>query len=118
MEEEYLKAVSKTIYQQLSVNKRELWAWGSKNFCYLERKVEDKSCPALIFTIRTPKVLRGGRVIISLDEGADEYIVEAIRIISGVEKLIGKQTGVFCDQLHGVINSLIEDKESYTKVLF
>lgn len=114
----YTKEVAQTIYAQLNVIKTELWAWGAKDYVYLNRKVENMSCPALMFSIRTPKIQRGGRVIISYNEGTDTYIVEAIRVTKGEEKLIGINKEVYCDELHNAINLLIEDEETYTKILF
>jgi len=118
MEKNYLKEVSQIILEQLKVKTTELWAWGAKDFVYLERTVDKMKCPALMFSIRTPKVLRGGKVIISLNEGADEYIVEAVRVRNGIETLIGKETNVYCDELHDRINSLIEDKETFCNAFF
>ncbi len=118
IEKVYLREVAETILQQLYIKKTELWAWGAKNFFFLEREIDGIKCPALMFSIRTPKIERNGRVIISLDQEADQYIVEAIRISKGIEKEVGQKTGIFCDQLHNAINSLIEDKETYTKVFF
>lgn len=116
MEESYLKEISNTILSQLNIRRTEMWAWGAKNYYYLERSIEDDKYPAFQFSIKTPKIRRGGRVIISLDEGTDTYIVEAVRIFKGEEKIIGKKVGVFCDQLHDIINSLIEDEETYTNI--
>lgn len=118
IEKTYLQEVAKTILSQLNMRKMEVWAWGSKEFYYIEREVEGARHPALMFSIRTPKVRRGGRVIISLNEGADEYIVEAVRIFKETEKPLGKKTGVHFPELHSVINSLIEDKETYTLACF
>lgn len=118
MDKEYVKGIAETIKSQLYCNKMEVWAWGSKDFFYLEREHGEKKYPALMFSIRTPKLQRGGKVIISYNDGTDEYIVEAVRVIKGEETSIGKTEGVFCDQLHQVINSLIEDKETYAKVYF
>lgn len=114
----YLENVGKVIMEQLYLKPMEIWAWGSQKFLYLERKVNGKTYPALMFSIRTPKIKRGGRVIISLNEGTDTYIVEAIKIYGGVENEIGKCTGVYFDELHDVINSLIETKETYKTVIF
>lgn len=115
---EYLQEVATIILQQLKANPIELIAWGAKNFCFLERTIGDKSYPALRFSIRTPLVRAGGRVIISYDEGCDSYIVEAIRVRAGKETLLGKVEDVHCFELHDIINSLIEDEESYKIVAF
>ena len=117
-EKNYTKEIAQTILNQLNVIKTELWAWGAKNYVYLNRNVESMSCPALMFSIRTPKIQRGGRVIISYNEGTDTYIVEAIRVVKGEEKLLGINKEVYCDELHNAINLLIEDEETYTKVFF
>lgn len=114
----YTKEVAQIILNQLNVIRTELWAWGAKNYVCLNRKVEGMSCPALMFSIRTPKIQRGGRVIISYNEGTDTYIVEAIRVVKGEEKLIGINKEVYCDELHNAINLLIEDEETYLKVCF
>lgn len=118
MQDSNLKEIAQIILSQLNVRKTEMWAWGAKNYCYLERNINDNKYPAFQFSIRTPKVLRGGKVIISLDEGADEYIVEAIRMSKGIEKQLGKREMVHCGELHDVINSFIESEETYTKVYF
>lgn len=113
------KGIAKVILSQLKVNTPELWAWGSNNYVHIYRgESEEKMLPALMFTIRTPKVKRGGRVIISLNEGLDDYIVEAIRVHGKEEISLGKSEGVYFNELHRVINSLIEDEETYTKVTF
>lgn len=118
LEPNHTREVADIILAQLRVIRTELWAWGAKNYTYLNRKVNDISCPALMFSIRTPKIQRGGRVIISLNEGTDTYIVEAIRVNGCKESLIGVREEVYCDELHNVINSLIEDEDTYTKVIF
>lgn len=65
--------VAKTIMEQLNMRITEVWAWGSKDFIALKRN----NRPALMFSINTPKVKKGGRVVISLDFDSDTYIVEA-----------------------------------------
>lgn len=117
MEKAYIKEVAETIKKQLYANISEVWAWGSCDFYFLERKHDEETSPALMFSIRTPKIPKGGKVIISLD-WCDEYIVEAVRIINGKEFLIGKEKGVYAFQLHDIINSLIEDEESYKTIVF
>jgi len=114
----YVKEVAETIRAQLNCNITEVWAWGSKDFYYLEREHNGVKYPALMFSVRTPKIKKGGRVIITYNDGADEYIVEAVRVVNGKEIPVGKREGIYFDQLHQVINSLIEDKETYTKVFF
>lgn len=118
VEKNYVKNIADIIMEQLMTDRMEVCAWGSKNFFYLERNIEGKSYPALIFTIRTPKIKKGGRVIISYNEGVDTYIVEAVKMIKEKEILIGKKDDVYCDELHSVINSLIEDEETYRLVYF
>lgn len=117
-EGDYIKEVAGTILSQLKVYQTELWAWGANNFLYREREVDGAIFPALMFSVRTPKIKSGGRVIISYNVGTDEYIVEAIKVIKDKETSLGIQHGVYCDSLHSVINSLIEDKKTYTQVLF
>lgn len=118
MDKSYLKSVANIILDQLKVVRTELWAWGAKDYYYIEREIDGIKYPALIFTIRTPKVKKGGRVIISLNDGTDEYVVEAIRKSGAKEFPIGLINGVHAGELHDVINSLIEDKETMTNILF
>lgn len=118
MEKSYVKKVADTILEQLKVVRTELWAWGAKNYYYIEREVEGVKYPALMFTIRTPKVKRGGRVIISLNDGSDEYIVEAIRVPGDKEFSIGIVKEIHAEELHSTINSLIEDEETKTLICF
>lgn len=117
IESSHLQEVAQIIRNQLYIRRFEMWAWGSNNFYCLEREVDGQKHPALKFSIRTPKVKRGGRIIISLNEGSDEYIVEALRISKGSEISLGKITGVHCNELHSVINSLIETEETYKQVI-
>lgn len=114
----YRKEIASIIYSQLKMRIIELMAWGAKDFMSLNRTIDNESYPALIFSIRTPKVKRGGRVIISLNEGSDTYIVEAVKITGGKEKLLGIEKEVYCNELHNTINYLIEDEESYHKIFF
>ena len=114
---EYTRAVAKTIFEQLRYKPMEVLAWGSKDFRPIEREFEGVKYPAIIFSIRTPKIRRGGRVIVSYNGGYDHYMVEAVRIIGGKENLIGSVDGVYVDQLHDVINSLIEDEDTYMRHL-
>lgn len=110
--------VAKTILDQLLTNKTEVWAWGSKNFTSLNRSVDGLSHPALMFSVRTPKVKTGGRVIVSLDYATDTYVVEALRLNSSKEISLGIIKDVYCEELHNAINTLIEDKETYCSVIF
>lgn len=114
----HVKEVAEIILNQLNSNLHEMWAWGATDYCYLEREVDGIKQPAFMFSIRTPKIKKGGRVIVSLNEGADTYVVEAIKIYKNKETLIGVVKDVYFDTLHSSINSLIEDKESFTQVFF
>ena len=118
MDKEYVKSVAETILAQLNYVKTEVWAWGSKDFMFLERDVDGSILPALIFSIRTPKVPKNGKVIISYALGEDTYIVEAVTIKNGVETKIGMIKDVYFDNLHSTINSLIETKDTMTVIDF
>lgn len=113
MESKYIKEIAEIILSQLQANRPELWAWGSKNFVYRDYIIDDNHYPSLEFQIKTPKIKKGGRVIISLDQGSDSYIIEARRKFGEKDTLIGRRTDVYCNELHSVINSLIEDKETF-----
>lgn len=110
IKKDYLRSVTETIRKQLYCNIAEVWAWGAKDFFCLEREHNGVKYPALMFTVRTPKIKTDGRVIITYNEGTDEYIVEAVKASKGEISVLGKAEGVCCDQLHQIINSLIEDK--------
>ncbi len=108
----HVKEVSETIFNQLRSNPIEFFAWGSKNFYYMTREVNGEKYPALKFSVRTPKLKVGGRVIVSYNVSKDVSIVEAIRKKGDEETLIGKTEEVYCDQLHEAINDLIETEET------
>lgn len=110
--------VANVIHKQLMSDIIRVWAWGSKDFTAIERFVQDEYRPALVFSIRTPKIKRGGKVIISLNEGSDTYIVEALRIHGADVDIVGMKTDVFADQLYDVIDDLIEDEETYNLTTF
>lgn len=114
----YVKDIAGVILSQLCANRMELMAWGSEEFICLDKEVNGYQMPTLSFKIRTPKVPKGGHVQISLNEGEDLYVVEAIQIEQGHIKSLGIVEQVYAEDLHYIINGLIEDKETMTQAIF
>lgn len=115
---DYIYEVVQNILYQLKTNSRELIAWGSKGFTALEYEIDSQRYPTLRFSIRTPKVKSGGFVYIAYVPGYDTYIVQAVKVRGDKVTILGTQYDVYFDMLHDVINSLIEDPETYSQMFF
>lgn len=96
----------------------EVFAWETEDFTCFDKQIDGFDMPTLCFKIRTPKVPTGGFVLISLDEGLDLYVVEAIRINGSKREQLGFIREVYCDELHTRIRDLIEEEDSLTKAFF
>lgn len=55
-----------------------------------------------------------GNVIVTLDEGRDLYDVATLQEIDGETVTTKQQTGVFCDDLAHVIDTMVERPEGMT----
>ena len=115
---DYVTEVAQIILSQLLLDKNEVAAWRSTDFICFDKKIDGFDMPTLSFKIRTPKVPNGGYVQISLDEGRDVYVVEAIRITGPQKEQLGFLREVYCDELHMRIRDLIEDEESLKTIFF
>lgn len=112
-----IKEVAQTILGQLNLNRMEVFAWGSKDFKAIYEQVDEEKLPGLMWSIRTPKIRKGGRVQILLNFN-DAYIVRAFRLINDERKDMVVESDIYFDQLHDVINSLIEDNETLNTIIF
>ena len=110
--------IAKTITEQIrATDHSALAAWGAKNFVALQEG-EVATVPGhrfgyvlggLQFSIRTPKIQRGGKVLVYLTPN-DTYTVRAGRTVKYEWKDIEIAKDVYCDNLVAVIDSIIEDK--------
>jgi hypothetical protein len=101
MDEEYVKQIATTAWQQLfwSVNMWTVMSWGVSKKCFTNYQ----GMPTLM--LRVTGLIHKGWVYISLNEGKDVYEVRLMTTKRKCKKTIDE---VYCDQLGRVIDELIE----------
>lgn len=62
--------------------------------------------------LRVNGVLHKGWVYVSLDEGRDCYVITLLS--SNKKKVVSVRDEVYCEELGGVIDNLVERKEEWT----
>lgn len=108
MEQEFLMRIANEINRQIrcGVTMSVQMSWGvSKRIATI---YEDKATLAL----RVSGVLHKGWVYVSLDEGRDCYIITLLS--PDKKKVVSVRDEVYCEELGGVIDNLIERKEEWT----
>lgn len=108
MNEEYVKQIATTAWQQLfwSVTMPVVMSWGvSKKYCSLYQNM-----PTLM--LKVSALVHKGWVYISLNEGKDVY---EVRLIDSQGQCTKTVEEVYCDQLGNVIDELIERPASMTE---
>lgn len=103
----YLQRVAEVALQQIyaSVGVSVVWSWGIHGQGFGEvTNANGDVLPALI--LKVSGLLHTGLVIVALNEGEDLYEVQ-LRTSKGVP--VGEwHTGVWCDELGGLIDLLVE----------
>lgn len=108
MEQEFLMRIANEINRQIrcGVTMSVQMSWGvSKRIATI---YEDKATLAL----RVSGVLHNGWVYVSLDEGRDCYIITLLS--PDKTKVVSIRDEVYCEELGGVIDNLVERKEEWT----
>lgn len=103
--------VAKTIIDQIKAQDRwALAAWGAQKFVavpgYLAADDEVVNNPGIRFHVNGPKTKRGSRVVIALNP-MDTYDIVLGHIYSSRWKVDKVVSGVYFDQLVGVLDELI-----------
>lgn len=108
MNEDYVKQVASTAWQQLfwSVKPAVVMSWGvSKKFCSTY-----SGMPTLM--LRVSALVHDGWVYVSLNEGKDVY---EVRLMDTKHECVKTIEEVYCDQLGSIIDELIEKPASMTE---
>ena len=108
MEQEFVLKVANEINRQIrcGVTVDVIMSWGvSKRIATV---YQDKATLAL----RVSGVLHKGWVYISLDEGRDCYVVTFLS--ADKKKVVSVHDEVYCEDLSGLIDSLVERKTEWT----
>ena len=101
--------VATIIYKQIKADPQHLcdsWAMQNHTATYYA------GAPALCFEVNG--LQHRGNVIVTLDEGRDLYDVATLKETDGETVTTKKQTGVFCDDLAHVIDTMVERPEGMT----
>ena len=107
MNEEYVKEIANTAWQQLfwSVQIPVVMSWGiSKKYC-----TTYKGMPTLM--LRVSALIHKGWVYISLNEATDTY---EVRLMDTQHKCKKTTEDIYCDNLGSIIDGLIEKPLSMT----
>ena len=96
--ESEMRVANEILRQIKAVDRWALGAWGAKDF------IGDKN--ALIFRVRGPKMMTGGKIKITLN-GKDYYDVEAFQIRAGKVKLLKKLDDIDIENLVKAIDGLV-----------
>lgn len=108
MEQEFLVRIANEINRQIrcGVTMGVQMSWGvSKRIAMI---YENRATLAL----RVNGVLHKGWVYVSLDEGRDCYIITLLS--SDKKKVVSVRDEVYCEELGGVIDNIVECKEEWT----
>ena len=101
--------VATVIYKQITAAPADLWqSWAMQH----PAAIIWEGRAGLIF--RVNGLQHQGNVIVTLDEGRDLYDVVTLREVDGESVTTRQQTGVFCDDLPHVIDTMVERPEGMT----
>ena len=98
--------VATIIYKQIIAAPADIWqSWAMAH----PTATHYNGAPALVFEVNA--LQHTGRVVVSLDEGRDLY---DIRTLNDNGETLQERTGVFCDELAHVIDTMAERPEGMT----
>ena len=108
MEQEFVLKIANEINRQIRccVTTDVVMSWG------VSKRIATVYNDMATLALRVSGVLHNGWVYISLDEGRDVYIVTLLS--ADKKKVVSVNDEVYCEDLGGLIDSLVERKTEWT----
>lgn len=108
MEQDFVLKIGNEIYRQIrcGVTMDVIMSWG------VSKRIATVYNDMATLALRVSGVLHKGWVNVSLDEGRDVYIVTLLS--ADKKKVISVHDEVYCEDLGGLIDSLVERKTEWT----
>lgn len=108
MEQEFLMKIANEINRQIrcGVTADVIMSWG------ISKRIATVYQNRATLALRVNGILHKGWVYISLDEGRDVYIVTLLS--ADKKNVVSVHDEVYCDDLGGLIDSLVERKMEWT----